>query len=93
MIDVKNFKHPGPQKLVTSHIGEDMTDAFTSQMHSAAARDLCSTMTVGYVGKKPDQKGQLMQNFYDTLTAEEEEIHRKLDSMIDISKPLLPQVE
>ena len=34
-----------------------------------------------------------MENPYETLTPEEKEIHERLDKMLDISKPLMPQVK
>jgi hypothetical protein len=46
--------------------------------------------TVGYL---TDQTGKLMENPYETLSSEEKKIHERLDEMLDISKPLIPQVK
>ena len=34
-----------------------------------------------------------MENAYDTLSAKEQEVHKRLDSWVDFTKPLLPQVK
>ena len=46
-------------------------------------------MTIGYL---PEKQGKLMSNEYDVLTQEEKEMHARLDMLVDIKKPLLPQV-
>ena len=47
-------------------------------------------MTVGYINRS---EGGLLDNAYDTLSAEEKAIHERLDSWLDIKKPLIPQVK
>ena len=46
-------------------------------------------MTIGYI---PDKEGKLLENTYHDVSNEEKEIHARLDSLIDIKKPLIPQV-
>ena len=44
-------------------------------------------MSVGFI-----QSNQLINNQWDKLTQEEKSIHDRLDAMIDVKKPLIPQV-
>merc|ERR1740121_1129191 len=93
VLDVAKFSHPGPQSLITSNIGKDITQAFSKQGHSSYARSLCERMVVGSVGPGVEA-GKLLPNPFvaSDLTEEERQVHARLDSLIDISKPLLPQV-
>jgi len=95
VLDVAKFVHPGPQSLITSNIGKDITAPFTKQSHSSHARFLCEKMTIGRVGPGVAE-GKLLKvpNKYEglTLTEEEEKVHASLDSKIDVTKPLLAQV-
>lgn len=50
--------------------------------------DLCEKLAYGKLSGP-----KLMENNYTKLSAEELEIHARLDKMIDVSKPLLPQVK
>eukprot|EP01047_Picozoa_sp_COSAG01_P082143 COSAG01_NODE_16657_length_1217_cov_1.319320_1_plen_221_part_00 len=50
-------------------------------------------MAVGYVGEAASRPGQLLGPARETMSAEEEAIHRKLDATIDITQPIVPQVE
>eukprot|EP01043_Picozoa_sp_COSAG02_P007598 COSAG02_NODE_230_length_28060_cov_5.226816_13_plen_313_part_00 len=93
VLDVRGFSHPGPQQLVLSNVGEDVTKLFDERGHSSYARELCEQMAVGYIGEAESKPGQLLSHARETMTAKEEAIHKKLDSFIDITKPLVPQVK
>lgn len=87
VLDVERFEHPGPQELITENIGTDCTELFNEQGHSKAAVEMCLNLKVGFI-----QQNQLLANQWAKVTQEEKEIHDKLDAMIDIRKPLIPQV-
>ena len=93
VLDVRGFSHPGPQQLVSSNVGKDVTKLFEERGHSSYARELCERMAVGYIGEAESKPGQLLSHARETMTAEEEAIHKKLDSFIDVTKPLVPQVK
>ncbi len=93
VLDVSGFSHPGPQHLVLSNVGNDVTMLFDERGHSSYARELCERMTVGYIGATATKPGQLLGPVRETMTAEEEAIHKKLDKIIDITQPLVPQVK
>ena len=89
VLDVTEFKHPGPQKLITENIGKDITKLFEENEHSNYARELADRLAIGYLGQ-----GKLLHNsFVENLTEEEQEIHARLDKLIDVKKPLIPQVK
>ena len=87
VINVEGFKHPGPQKFITDNIGKDVTKLFNENGHSAAAREMIENMTIGYT---QNNEGKLLENKYVKVSCEEKEMHEKLDSLIDIKKPLIP---
>ena len=93
VLDVRGFSHPGPQHLVSSNLGKDVTTFFDDRGHSSYARELCERMAVGYIGDVASKPGQLLGPAKETMTAEEAAIHQKLDDFIDITKPLVPQVK
>ena len=41
VLDVGEFKHPGPQDLIDKNIGTDITSFFEENDHSNFAKDLC----------------------------------------------------
>lgn len=93
VLDASKFSHPGPQALITNNIGADITQAFNKQGHSDHAKVLCDRLIVGTLGKVV--QGKLLPNPHgdsDLFTPEEQEVHTRLDQLIDISKPLMPQV-
>jgi len=93
VLDVSKFSHPGPQALITDSIGKDITHAFNKQGHSDHAKVLCDRLIVGSLGRVV--QGKLLPNPHgdsDLLTPEEQDVHTRLDQLIDISKPLMPQV-
>jgi hypothetical protein len=59
--------------------------------HSKSARELLEQLVIGFL-EGEDQTGKLMKNPFTTMSFNEREIHERLDKMLDISKPLLPQV-
>ena len=93
-MDVENFKHPGPQKLIDENVGKDITELFDDIGHSASAVKMMEDLHVGYVKRDESKKreGALMSNAYDSVSAEEKAMHDRLDSLIDIKKPLIPQI-
>ena len=91
VLDVGAFKHPGPQSLIASNVGKDITAAFDERGHSAFAKELCERLSVGFVGAASG-RGQVVGPARATMSAEESAIHDKLDRVIDVGKPLLPQV-
>lgn len=70
-----------------------MSTLFEDQQHSNYARELCEKMTVGYLPETADTAGQLLDNAYATLSAEEQQTHKDLDKWVDLKKPLLPQIK
>ena len=60
---------------------------FKDNDHSATAYELVKKLTIGYL---PNPEGKLIANDYDFLTQEEIELHARLDTLVDINKPLLP---
>lgn len=64
-----------------------MTELFNDIDHSSAAREMIENMTIGYVAKN---EGKLLENKYINVSNEEKEMHSRLDSLIDIKKPLIP---
>ena len=88
VLDVTDFKHPGPQNLIDENIGTDITDLFEQNDHSRFAKDLCQKMVCGQM-----KVAKLMQNDYVKMSQEEIDLHSKIDKMIDIRKPLIPQVK
>ena len=48
---------------------------------------MVETRTIGYI---PSNDGKLLENKYVNVTNEEKAVHEKLDSLIDIKKPLIP---
>merc|ERR1712226_471921 len=93
VISVEGFKHPGPQKFITDNLGKDVTTLFDETGHSAAALEMIKTMTIGTVPGSEGTEGKLLENKYVKVSREEKELHDKLDSLIDIKKPLIPQVK
>lgn len=93
VLDVSGFSHPGPQNLVLSNVGKDVTMLFDERGHSSYAHELCERMAVGYIGEAASKPGQLLCPARETMTAEEEAIHKRLDKIIDITQPLVPQVK
>ena len=93
VLDVCGFEHPGPQNLVVSNVGKDVTALFDERGHSSYAHELCERMAVGYIGEAASKPGQVLGPARETMTAEEQVIHKKLDNFIDITKPLVPQVK
>ena len=93
VLDVSGWSHPGPQKLITSNIGRDVTKMFNQRGHSEYAKELCERMTVGYIGDET-VKGQLLDKAYSNMSEEEKAIHKRLmdPKVIDITKPLCPQI-
>lgn len=93
VLDVAGFSHPGPQALISANLGKDITHAFTKQGHSDHARYLCQRLAVGHIGQHLFA-GQLLPNLIGSsdITEEERQIHARLDEMIDVRKPLIPQV-
>lgn len=83
------FKHPGPQKLITKYIGKDATKAFFENNHSNFAHGLINQMTVGTIGCGEQQ---LLPSGLQSSLRDDCDIHAVLDTKIDVSKPLLPQV-
>eukprot|EP00927_Polykrikos_kofoidii_P082699 TRINITY_DN8288_c0_g1_i1.p1 TRINITY_DN8288_c0_g1~~TRINITY_DN8288_c0_g1_i1.p1 ORF type:complete len:359 (+),score=70.43 TRINITY_DN8288_c0_g1_i1:43-1119(+) len=92
VLDVTNFKHPGAQSLITKNVGKDVTKLFDDRGHSSYAKELCERLTVGYFGDQREA-GKLLKKSFGTMSKEEEEIHVRLDEIIDLKKPLLPQVK
>lgn len=93
ILDVGKFSHPGPQALIANNIGKDITQAFNKQGHSDHAKVLCDRLIVGTLGKVV--QGKLLPNPHgtsDLFSQEEQELHSRIDKLIDISKPLMPQV-
>lgn len=87
VLDVEDFQHPGPQDLIESNLGKDITELFDDQGHSGYAKELCQKLSIGFI-----QSNQLLENQWDKLTQEEKLIHDRLDKMIDVKKPLVPQI-
>ena len=87
VLDVTHFRHPGPQHLIKDHLSQDVTTLFDDTGHSNFAIQMMKGLVIGYLNQ-----GQLMTNPYEKLTLREKELHTRLDQLIDISKPLLPQV-
>merc|ERR1740121_1422748 len=76
VLDVAKFSHPGPQALITSNIGKDITQAFAKQGHSSYARSLCERLTVGCIGQGVAQGHLLPNPFKDSeFTEEERQVH------------------
>ena len=89
VLDVSKFEHPGPQTLITDNIGKDITQLFDDQAHSKNALQMVRDMKIGYI-----QQNKLLQNqYYDEVSKEEKLIHERLDALIDVKKPLIPQVK
>ena len=89
VVNVEGFKHPGPQKFISDNIGKDVTKLFNETGHSATAQEMIDTMTIGYI---PSNDGKLLENKYVNVSSEEKAVHERLDSLIDMKKPLIPQV-
>lgn len=75
--------------MITGAIGEDITDQFDDQGHSNFAKELVQRLTVGHLRFQHD----LLDNAYDTVSEEEKRVHERLNSWLDVKKPLLPQVK
>lgn len=88
VLDITDFKHPGPQNLLTDNLGKDITALFEENDHSNYAVELCSKMTIGFISGP-----QIIQHDDIKLSQEEMEMHARIDKMIDIRKPLIPQVQ
>jgi len=93
VLDVADFTHPGPQALIKTNIGKDITQSFTKQGHSEHARYLCHRLAIGHIGENI-AAGKLLPNLLGSteFTEEECQIHARLDELIDVNKPLMPQV-
>ena len=88
---MSEFKHPGAQYLITENIGKDVTSLFEDNEHSNYARELVNRLTIGHIGHL--EQGKLLHNsFVEHLTEEEKKIHDRLDKLIDVKKPLIPQI-
>ena len=86
VLDVAKFDHPGPANLITDNIGKDATKLFDDQGHSPNAHEMMKNITVGHINNH-----KLLENpDVAVLPKEEQEIHDKLDEMIDVKKPLIP---
>jgi len=95
VIDVTDFKHPGPQKLIEDALSEDMKNDFNDQGHSNYAIEVLRSMEVGQIidPDKPKDGKRLDNPWHmNGLSKEEEEIHEWLDNYLDVTKPLIPQV-
>ena len=86
VLDVEGFDHPGSVELIEDNLGKDVTELFDEQGHSGYARSLMEKLRVGYI------QGHKLLELDDTMTKEERQLHEKLDRMVDITKPLVPQV-
>ena len=93
VLDVRAFAHPGPQSLIGANVGKDITAAFDGRGHSAYAQELCQRLAVGLVGGASKSGQLLLGPGGGGRSAEERAIHKKLDAEVDITKPLMPQVE
>ena len=80
VLDVSQFKHPGPQHLITDNLSSDVTDLFDETGHSDFAINLVKGLVIGKLNQ-----GKLILNPYEKLTLREKEIHERLDQKIDIS--------
>jgi len=92
VLDVTEFKHPGPQKLITEAFNTDITEDYREQNHSKYADTLINQMTVGYLPVEAKFTRLANEHHPNGLSKEEEEIHNWLDTNIDLKQPLLPQV-
>jgi len=90
VLDVTNFKHPGPQKLISDALDTDIQEDYTEQAHSGYADELLNQLTIGYLPEKVGHTRLTNEHFMNGLSKEEEEIHTWLDRNIDLKKPLLP---
>ena len=70
VLDLTEFRHPGPQELITENIGKDITTLFEDNDHSEYAKDLCEKLKVGTI-----IHGKLMDNNYAVMSKEEEQLH------------------
>ena len=87
VLDVTDFDHPGPQEDITGNVGTDITEKFEDAEHSNYARELCDRYKIG---KLIDQTGRLLTNDFEVISKEEQELHRIVESKVDVKKPLLP---
>ena len=73
----------------------DIKDLFIDQEHSEYAMEQLKDLTIGYIQETAPSKGALLKNDYipEGMSKEEEEIHKRLDKMVNITKPLIPQVK
>jgi cytochrome b involved in lipid metabolism len=53
VLNVTNFKHPGPQKLISDALDTDIQEDYDQQAHSKYADELLQSLVVGYL---PDSK-------------------------------------
>jgi cytochrome b involved in lipid metabolism len=91
VLNVIDFKHPGPQKLISDAFNTDITEDYIDQSHSKYADTLLHNMTVGYLPDSKNEHKRLHNEHYQNgLSKEEEEIHNWLDKTIDLKKALLP---
>lgn len=78
VIDVTDFKHPGPLNLISDALGEDMKNDFNDQGHSNYAIEVLKSMEVSQI-IDPDQPNghKRLENAWHLkgLSKEEEEIH------------------
>lgn len=90
IINLKDFKHPGPQDLIDSNIGKDLKDSFLSQNHSEFASSLVKKYTIGNLAT-PNNFYQ--PEFATELDEKKELIHKKIDEKLDLKKPILSQIK
>ena len=72
VLDVTDFKHPGPQNLITDYLKTDIHQQYIEQGHSVAANELVKKMVVGTIGLK-EATGKLLENNYNPEGISEEE--------------------
>lgn len=85
ILDVTDFKHPGPDTILSDNKGKDIKLDFDDQGHSQFAKSLISKFKIG----------NIKDNIYEELavfTPEKQAKYDEIDAKLDLKKPIVPQL-
>ena len=85
VLDVTDFRHPGPDNLITEANGKDLKQDFDDQGHSRFAKSLIQKYKIGSIRDNDFEE-------LSVFTKEQQEKYAKIDAKIDLKKAIYPQL-
>ena len=85
VLDVTDFRHPGPDNLIVDANGKDIKQDFDDQGHSRFAKSLILKYKIGSIRDNDFEE-------LSVFTKEQQAKYNEIDAKIDLKKPIYPQL-